>query len=633
MNFIGVDGEGYTNDEGTHLFNLLGASDGSYLHDDGGIGTRKAFDYLLSLKRSAIRKSVFVSFVFSYDVDKIIWQLSERSRRKLAQEGFVYLMARRNRKLWYRLDYRPRKWFELSLIERTVKPGLNKYGYADVKMKRLEGIKIFDTFGFFQCSFIKALETFKIGTPEERRFIESMKLLRSDFTTEGIDTIQHYNSEECRLLVSLMNRVAECLSECGIKMSSWHGAGAVASAVLRSKKVKEHFYTPTDERTKQIVMSAYFGGRVQALQVGKFDGVYGYDIVSAYPAAMRTLPSFKNCIEKEVGTYDSDYPFAIYDVEWSIPNHHPVTSLPFRNENCMIDYPYCGRAHLWQPEIEAAIKIHGPDHFTIHSGIRFDNIDLDSRPFAFIDTMFEERKRLKAVGSMAQLVLKLALNSLYGKLAQGEGYRGSMPPYQNYIYAGLITAMTRAKITFACSNSPSIVSIATDGIISTKPLSVNLSKDLGGWEDDEYAHCFVIKPGVYRLSAVEPLPDGYQGPSEMQHVTRVRGLPHRQTVEAWGDLEALWDVEGVAGRYKIAYDQFIGMKSASLNRPHGQWIKAEKELNFMPSGEKVALLTSENPLQFRVRPVNIRDGISMAYTKAAVKKDEMQDDFGWDQLD
>jgi hypothetical protein len=77
-----------------------------------------------------------------------------------------------------------------------------------------------------------------------------------------------------------------------------------------------------------------------------------------------------------------------------------------------------------------------------------------------------------------ELVLKLAMNSIYGKLAQRIGgtldKHGDLQPptIANPWCAGATTAWCRAKVLDAATQKPhAIVNFATDGIISIEPLA------------------------------------------------------------------------------------------------------------------------------------------------------------------
>jgi len=129
----------------------------------------------------------------------------------------------------------------------------------------------------------------------------------------------------------------------------------------------------------------------------------------------------------------------------------------------------------------------------------------DEKPFAFVQELFDLRASIIAEDKydVRAVILKLALNSIYGKLAQSVGRKGRPPTFASPWMAAAITAGIRRKLIEAALTAPdSIVCFATDGIVSTTPLDVFVapSKTLGQWEYEE-AKCggVFVQSGVYAL--------------------------------------------------------------------------------------------------------------------------------------
>jgi hypothetical protein len=136
----------------------------------------------------------------------------------------------------------------------------------------------------------------------------------------------------------------------------------------------------------------------------------------------------------------------------------------------------------------------------------------DSKPFSFIDAMFEQRKALKAAGDGAHVALKLALNSLYGKLAQQIGAyydwkakQWIKPPYHQLEWAGYTTSYCRAKIlTAALEDIHSVIAFETDALFTTRPLNLPVSDALGDWECTEFTALTYLQSGMYFGTLAEP---------------------------------------------------------------------------------------------------------------------------------
>ena len=80
--------------------------------------------------------------------------------------------------------------------------------------------------------------------------------------------------------------------------------------------------------------------------------------------------------------------------------------------------------------------------------------DVNRHPFEWVEELYHYRDYLRSIGDLAHICIKLGLNSLYGKTAQKQGFRGQEPPYRSFMVAGAITAGTRAKLLEASSYDP-----------------------------------------------------------------------------------------------------------------------------------------------------------------------------------
>lgn len=521
--FIGVDGESYTDETGHHYV-LLANSYGQHLYNPDGLSTTECFDYILAMPKS--KGHVFVAFGLNYDVNMILRDLDEASLIKLREHQRIEWNG-------YGIEWVPAKWFQIT----------------DGKKTR----RIHEVFGFFQSSFVKALEQWDIEAPEQ---IEQMKMKRSDFTEEMKTEIVNYCVSECQLLTELMRKLDSALRAVGLRPSNWIGAGSIAAALLRQHKINDHhvYDVQLGDATHLASLMAYFGGRVELFKQGSFDALYDYDIVSAYPHAARSLPSLAGAKMTEHDGY-KPAKFGLYLVNWDVKNA-TVMPFPVRHKGA-IYYPSNGRGWYHTPEVTNALHAY-PDSIEIEKSLVLHPAN-SSKPFAFIPSVFEHRAKLKREGHPGQKALKLGLNSLYGKLAQGVGYRSKLPPFQSYFWAGYITSVTRARaFEIAMTNPDGLVMIATDGIFFDSPCKLKTSKKLGGLELETLTDCFVAQPGVY--SATKE--DG-------SYYARSRGFFAREI-----DFEALAMGYDQDSFYHIAtYEstRFVGLLSALHTNSLDSW--------------------------------------------------------------
>jgi hypothetical protein len=188
-----------------------------------------------------------------------------------------------------------------------------------------------------------------------------------------------------------------------------------------------------------------------------------------------------------------------------------------------------------------------------------------------VPPLYEYRKQLGK--GTEGYPIKLGLNALYGKLSQREGARA----WHDVIAAGLITAITRAKLISAVALDPkAVVMLATDGVYSTRPLPLEIGTALGTWEAKEHPDMFIVQPGLYWF------PKATQ--ADATHKTR--GIPktvvqkHAQRFEsAWRHFLATQPQHSEpnsAPFVRIPLGQFIGMRLALLRGDltlAGRWLQ------------------------------------------------------------
>ena len=539
--FMGIDGEGYTV-EGEHRYVLLMNSNHEYIYNHEGLSTIECFEYLLKQPRTHI----YVAFGLNYDVNMILRDLGKTALKHLWQNGVLR---------WgpYTIEWIPGKWFSLRSDE-----------YPKI-------IKVNETFGFFQMSFVKALDKWGIQVQDSDE-LEEMKRARSIFDAGMRDRIIDYCHMECGLLVDLLKSLREALHDVDIHLSSWNGAGSIAAAVLRREGIKDH-HVPHTELTQEIqhgCLSSYFGGRTELFKQGLHPTVSQYDICSAYPFAALSLPSLQGGKWKHHKTYQPQAEHAIWQVEWSLPDNTTIAPFPYRRKGT-ICYPLNGSGWYHAAEVKEAlihyrsIKVTQGYVFTQHS---------QESPFQFIQSLYAYRRALKAEGHAGEKCIKLGINSLYGKLAQGVGYRDSLPPFQSYFWAGEITSRTRARLLELLHSAPDkVIMVATDGIFYSGVVTHPVGTDLGDLEANTLLEMFTAQPGVY--SAITDSGDS---------IKRSRGFFAKEI-----DFQALLTGYNTDGCNHIGHynsTRFVGAGTALMSKDLNgwrTWRESTRKLSLYPS--------------------------------------------------
>lgn len=562
--FIAIDGEGITNR--IHYYTLLSSSLGLSIENwKEGISTKGCFEFLFSHRG----KGILVGFGLNYDVN--MW-LKDIPKPELKE-------------LWNT----KRLIYEGWSIE-WLKSKMFKLGYKG------EQITVYDVFGFFQSSFINTLIDWNLleQGSQDHKILSESKANRSAFTPSEKKEIKHYNLLECKLLVKLMEKLRQATINAECMPKSWHSPAAIAKTLCAKYNVSQHIQR--SERLQIKWLRAYYGGRFQILKQGEFPKAYSHDISSAYPAAMRELPT-SNGKWSKVQTYKPDLKWGLYLVEWKTPSKEYLNPFPFR-EKGEIYYPNKGKGWYYTPEIETALKYYSK-YIRIIEGYVFKP-DSDVKPFSFIDEIYRKRMEYKKQGNDAQKALKLGMNSLYGITAQSIGWRGQAPPYQNYFWAGFITSVCRAKVLdLAQRNKSSVIAFATDGVFSTSKLIDDIP-GLGGWETDEIDDLFMLQSGVYAF--------GFENENAQPIYKKSRGFMAKSI--NYDDLRRVWREQGNLGSYQYKETRFIGLGSALPSlKEWCVWKECEREIDFTVSAQ-----VQESPGGvFRILPEQPKIEMSEAY--------------------
>jgi DNA polymerase type B, organellar and viral len=522
--FRAIDGEGGGTDElGRQNYFLMVASgqtpgDEYVLHRDGkALLTRDCLEFILSLPADEI----LVAFGIGYDTTQMLRSIRPPTLRQImnprqGKNGPRYTY-------WgdYAIIYQQGQYFRVARIDRSgPKPTVIKGSCRT----------IYETRGFFQCAFVKAIGDWRIGTEQERAIIAANKEQRDEFV-RLTDTIIGYCHLECRYLALLMTEFREVCAAAGILPKQWSGAGWLAAALLDKHGIPKRPLTRSEiaavterkpgksarpvvlrrpERDPQfeaVSNRAYYGGRFETSRIGLLEGpICQNDLNSAYPAAMPYLPCPLHTRWEHKPHANRLPENGIYLARISFSHHDgPWCGLPFRHKGGLL-WPLQGTGWYWSPEIEAAQRHLQADVMVRDLWIAHQ--ECDCQLFRWINELYEKRRQL---GSQTRgYPIKLGLNSLYGKMAQRSG-RG---PYHDPVAAGLITAITRARLIEAIGQDPhSVVMVATDAVFSTRQLQLDVGEGLGQWEERIWPDLFIAQPGVY------------WSPSELEKTVKSRGAP------------------------------------------------------------------------------------------------------------
>lgn len=436
-----------------------------------------------------------VGFAFNYDANMVLRSLHFETLRRLHSTGGIYLNRPGVGK--YYIQYRPSKWFSVT-----------KFGVDYDRQKNpydKQTVRIFDIFGFFQQSFEKAYSSLVGAVPT---LVSEGKALRGGFSEP--DYVFKYWSVEIQLLRELAETLRSLLYGAGLRITSWHGPGALASYSLRQHQIKEHMVSAPEE-VREAARYAYAGGRFEMFKLGRTIGpIYSLDINSAYPFGIWQLPSLSGGQwRKQIGRPKRLARFGVYHVRLLPCSgdtflERAIGPLFHRDSLGNISFPWVVDGWYWSPEVRNLLRLPS-ERYEVIEGWEFHPGEItDRNPFLWVRDVYEKRRDWKSRGIAGQIALKLQLNSLYGKMAQRVGWdeeKRKAPQWHQLEWAGWVTSRCRAMLWELMSRTPrdSVIAVETDGLYTTtNPASLGIthSTDLGGWEVKEYDEILYVQSGM-----------------------------------------------------------------------------------------------------------------------------------------
>jgi len=359
---------------------------------------------------------------------------------------------------------------------------------------------ILDVRNFFRRGSLDYLaEFFKLGV---RKLDKPVGLGEQPLTEKDIP----YAMRDAEIAYKLGLLIRETDKQFGLDVT--FSCAGLAENIFRQEFVKDTIYLPDKAIVGSSLMS-YHGGR----NWYKYDkpvivkNCYEYDIKSAYPFAMSTLPDFSNGKYQWSSGFQSDKPFSIMKVQFK--KDFP-SSLAFLDSGRYA----AGCCVSWITYNEfVAIQKYGNFVEKVEKQVSFiPNPTKESPPLKeFVNKFYVLRSEAKAAGDVVKSEMyKLIMNSLYGKFIQTIAKdkvffldkSGNLQNKVTWVAAGLfhpfiaslITGIIRGQLletelySKACHSS-------TDSIKTVNKIITG--ENLGDWEEQVYGDCIILRNRLY----------------------------------------------------------------------------------------------------------------------------------------
>lgn len=421
-----------------------------------------------------------------------------------------------------------------------------------VKSKTYGWMYICDTGPFWQTSFLNVInpEAWEgvepVATDAEYRLVVKGKADRGITAVPGdtsyFEEMRRYNVLENDLLSRVTDRLNKGFMNERIPIkvgrTDWYGPGRAAQLWMdqlharcadpnavesnRSVEVRADPRRRVNERGilssdcfdsmpawfREAAQSSYYGGWFEQFVHGHCGNCWEYDINSAYPFIIASLPCL-HTTDGHNGKYSQGYGSCpsfperqISLLYATVRGSNPyIGAMPHRDKYGRISRPLLTKGWYWSHEIEAAKRVGLVDSVEVEEWVSYSPCECGT-PFNPGDIGIEALYQLRldfGKGTPQGKSAKLVYNSAYGKTAQSIG----QPKYANPVYASLITAGCRTLILNAIATHPSgassVTMVATDGVyFRDRHPGLELSKtQLGLWDETFKPDLTQFMPGVY----------------------------------------------------------------------------------------------------------------------------------------
>ena len=560
--FIAVGGLAIKETDGQLTYAHLALSTGQSITNLNGLSTNEMFSFILDNTPDS-ENGILVSYVGSYDYNHFIKDLTLEQLQTI-----------------YNSNYKT-KAIDLGIYSVKLNAGQAITLYDLWRKKRT----INEVYNFFQIPLAQAAKEYL------NKEIQGGSKYDKAVTLENIETGKQNLLYELQTIAELMAEFRARLEKVNLRPRRWNGSGGLVTSLFSQHNIKDHLAEQPKDIAK-IARYAYAGGRFEIIQYGqqKQKNNYGYDINSAYPEAMTKLPSLKGGRWLHIDGDGGDSNFGLYKITIKAKKAHLPHPLFTRDYKGNISYPRTVTGWYWSPEI-AAVRIwaqKGYGTYEIEQCYLFDPAT-DTKPFSFLNKLYEQRLEIQKKGDNAEVGLKLALNTAYGKLAQQIGYIPAdennpeiIPPYHQLEYAGYVTSYTRAKIYLASLEQiHAVIAYETDCVYIQQELyNLPIGDQLGEYRETTYKELTYLNSGIY-----------YGTKKDETKIFKLRGiLADSITIE---QIEAALELPEESRKLEIKQNRFISGSQIVNHNNLDSWLKWREEtieLKLYPNGKRVHYL-------------------------------------------
>lgn len=425
------------------------------------------------------------------------------------------------------------------------------------RKRKAQTVDLWDVYPYYDASLDRAAHKYlgegKLGVP--RSWLEDLRPVLAD--AEKRATLEEY----CRRDAGLTERLWEIVEAQYVKLDVKPWRAASPATIARRMFPTQYAMKETPRWAQGVFRRTLYGGRSETYRRGNVGKAYAYDIHSAYPSVIRSLPDPRR--GKIVPVNVSHGPrarilYGAYRVRVYVPDDDDLPPVPLRRreaENGIL-FP-TGVFTTWLVRSELDLLAREGYSHEVTGGIEI--VPRGRRKLLFPKGSVEKLYALRKSDPALNIALKKTLNSLYGKYAQSRTIHvrhtdGPLPvgarhvgpgkytvplkiPTGNthYAVASEILARTRIRLWYALKAAGAgRVCCMTDGFVTTTvPRLDDRGEAIGQWGLDRTCEEFVgCGTGIYFYRVGEKwhakrrgIPDARFGDLVRSHPARTIHVP------------------------------------------------------------------------------------------------------------
>lgn len=270
-------------------------------------------------------------------------------------------------------------------------------------------IKFIDTLNYAHLSVEKIGKMLKM--PKHKK---PLKLGHENLTKKQEIELEAYNIQDSKISKYFIEYIKDFIEEQGGTFKDTISQSAMS--MFRCKFLtKEYFQPPKEVIDEQF--NAYFGGRTECFERGYVENYHYYDINSMYPHVMENMeyPDPNTWRRRKRGSIENIYKYhGISNIIVYVPEYLMYPILPLRTKDKLL-FPV-GIFSTWATHIEIREAIKQRAKVLIIQEQQY--FKETCRPFTNYINHFFQLKQQYELNPAKRQIIKLFLNSLYGKFGQ-----------------------------------------------------------------------------------------------------------------------------------------------------------------------------------------------------------------------